>query len=99
MEESSVGDTIEGRVVNVDYGAFLELTPGVEQIFVYVSEISWSNQPVNSREFFKVGDTHKAKIMTKMMIEKCHYLSSIFKKIDGLVSQINLQKERSIQVL
>jgi small subunit ribosomal protein S1 len=64
MEKLNVGDTIEGRVVNVeDYGAFLELTPGVEGL-VHVSEISWSNQPVNSREFFKVGDTHSAKIMT-----------------------------------
>jgi small subunit ribosomal protein S1 len=64
MEKLNVGDTIEGRVVNVeDYGAFLELTPGVEGL-VHVSEISWSNQPVNSREFFKVGETHSAKIMT-----------------------------------
>ena len=64
METLNIGDTIEGRVVNVeDYGAFLELTPGVEGL-VHVSEISWSNQPVNSREFFKVGETHSAKIMT-----------------------------------
>lgn len=64
MEKLTVGEVIEGRVVNVeDYGAFLELIPGVEGL-VHVSEISWSNQPVNSREFFKVGETHKAKIMT-----------------------------------
>lgn len=64
MEKLQVGETIEGRVVNVeDYGAFLEITPGVEGL-VHVSEISWSNQPVNSREFFKVGETHAAKIMT-----------------------------------
>lgn len=64
MEKLEVGGTIEGRVVNVeDYGAFLEITPGVEGL-VHVSEISWSNQPVNSREFFKVGETHSAKIMT-----------------------------------
>lgn len=64
MEKLQVGETIEGKVVNVeDYGAFLEITPGVEGL-VHVSEISWSNQPVNSREFFKVGETHSAKIMT-----------------------------------
>jgi small subunit ribosomal protein S1 len=59
-----VGEVIEGKIVNVeDYGAFLEIKPGVEGL-IHVSEISWSNQPVNSREFFKTGDTHKAKIMT-----------------------------------
>jgi small subunit ribosomal protein S1 len=51
-------------VVNIeDYGAFLEITPGVEGL-VHVSEISWANTPVNAKEFFKMGDEHEAKIVT-----------------------------------
>jgi small subunit ribosomal protein S1 len=51
-------------VVNIeDYGAFLEITPGVE-VLVHVSEISWANTPVNAKEFFKMGDEHEAKIVT-----------------------------------
>lgn len=58
------GSTIKGKVVNIeDYGAFLEIAPGVEGL-VHVSEVSWSNQPVNAREFFKLGDEHEAKVVT-----------------------------------
>jgi len=58
------GNTIKGKVVNIeDYGAFLEITPGVEGL-VHVSEISWANTPVNAKEFFKMGDEHEAKIVT-----------------------------------
>lgn len=63
-EKLQVGEIVEGKIVNVeDYGAFLEIKPGVEGL-IHVSEISWSNQPMNSREYFKVGETHSAKIMT-----------------------------------
>jgi small subunit ribosomal protein S1 len=58
------GETIKGKVVNIeDYGAFLEITPGVEGL-VHVSEISWSNTPVNAKEFFKLGDEYEAKVVT-----------------------------------
>src|SRR6187455_3306636 len=55
---------VKGRVVNIeDYGAFLEIQPGVEGL-VHVSEITWANTPINAKEFFKLGDEHEAKIVT-----------------------------------
>ena len=58
------GATVKGRVVNIeDYGAFLEIMPGVEGL-VHVSEITWANSPVNAKEFFKLGDEYEAKIVT-----------------------------------
>jgi small subunit ribosomal protein S1 len=60
----SEGSIVEGHIVNIeDYGAFLEITPGVEGL-IHVSEVSWSNQPINAREYFKIGETHNAKIVT-----------------------------------
>ena len=57
-------ETVKGRVVNIeDYGAFLEITPGVEGL-VHVSEITWANTPVNAKEFFKLGDEYEAKVVT-----------------------------------
>jgi len=50
--------------VNIeDYGAFLEVLPGVEGL-VHVSEITWSSQPINAKEFFKMGDEYEAKVVT-----------------------------------
>jgi small subunit ribosomal protein S1 len=58
------GEIVKGRVVNIeDYGAFLEILPGVEGL-VHVSEITWANNPINAKEFFKLGDEHSAKIVT-----------------------------------
>ena len=58
------GKTVKGKVVNIeDYGAFLEINPGVEGL-VHVSEITWANTPINAKEFFKMGDEHEAKIVT-----------------------------------
>src|SRR5882724_5319378 len=55
---------IKGKVVNIeDYGAFLEIMPGVEGL-VHVSEITWSSQPINAKEFFKLGDEYEAKVVT-----------------------------------
>ncbi len=58
------GNVVKGRVVNIeDYGAFLEIMPGVEGL-VHVSEITWANTPINAKEFFKLGDEYEAKIVT-----------------------------------
>jgi small subunit ribosomal protein S1 len=61
LSERSV---VKGKVVNIeDYGAFLEIQPGVEGL-VHVSEITWANTPINAKEFFKLGDEHEAKVVT-----------------------------------
>ena len=58
------GSVVKGKVVNIeDYGAFLEIMPGVEGL-VHVSEITWANTPINAKEFFKLGDEYEAKIVT-----------------------------------
>ncbi|HJV19666.1 MAG TPA: 30S ribosomal protein S1 [Sediminibacterium sp.] len=58
------GSVVKGKVVNIeDYGAFLEIQPGVEGL-VHVSEITWANTPINAKEFFKLGDEHEAKVVT-----------------------------------
>jgi small subunit ribosomal protein S1 len=58
------GAVVKGKVVNIeDYGAFLEILPGVEGL-VHVSEITWANTPINAKEFFKLNDEHEAKIVT-----------------------------------
>lgn len=63
-ETIAEGQIVKGKVVNIeDYGAFIEILPGVEGL-VHVSEITWANTPVNAREFFKLGDEHEAKIVT-----------------------------------
>ncbi len=56
--------TVKGKIVNIeDYGAFLEIKPGVEGL-IHVSEVSWSNQPVNAREFFQLGQEFEAMVAT-----------------------------------
>lgn len=63
-EEIKEGSKVKGTIVNIeDYGAFLEITPGVEGL-IHVSEVSWSNQPVNAREFFDLGQEHEAIVVT-----------------------------------
>lgn len=63
-ENIAEGNVVKGKVVNIeDYGAFLEIQPGVEGL-VHVSEITWANTPINAKEFFKLGDDHEAKIVT-----------------------------------
>lgn len=58
------GAKVKGKVVNIeDYGAFLEILPGVEGL-VHVSEITWSSQPINAKEFFNMGDEYEAVVVT-----------------------------------
>ncbi|HLR37088.1 MAG TPA: 30S ribosomal protein S1 [Chitinophagaceae bacterium] len=56
--------TVKGKIVNIeDYGAFLEILPGVEGL-IHVSEISWSSTPINAKEFFDMGTEYEAKVVT-----------------------------------
>ena len=59
-----VGDTVKGKVVLIaDYGAFVEIEPGVEDL-IHVSEMSWSPRLHSAQEFLKVGDEVEAQILT-----------------------------------
>ena len=59
-----VGDTVKGTVVVMaDYGAFVEVAPGVEGL-VHVSEMSWSQHLRSAKDFLKVGDEIEAVILT-----------------------------------
>jgi len=58
------GSKVSGRIVNVaDYGAFMEVVPGVEGL-IHVSEMSWSQHLRNPQDFIKQGDTVEAQILT-----------------------------------
>ena len=61
IQEDSI---VKGKIVNIeDYGAFLEIEPGVEGL-IHVSEVSWSNQPVNAREYFTLGQEFESMVVT-----------------------------------
>src|ERR1043166_269863 len=63
-EDIHQGATVKGKGGNIeDYGPFLEIMPGVEGL-VHVSEITWSSQPINAKEFFKVGEEYEAVVVT-----------------------------------
>lgn len=63
-EDIKEGSVVKGKIVNIeDYGAFLEINPGVEGL-IHVSEVSWSNQPVNARDYFTLGQEFEAVVVT-----------------------------------
>ena len=63
-ENLKVGDTVKGKVVVLaDYGAFVEIAPGVEGL-IHVSEMSWSQHLRSAQDFLKVNDEVEAVILT-----------------------------------
>ena len=62
--ELKVGDKVKGKVVVMaDYGAFIEIAPGVEGL-IHVSEMSWSQHLRSAQDFMKVGDEVEAVVLT-----------------------------------
>ncbi|MCO4814962.1 MAG: 30S ribosomal protein S1 [Flavobacteriales bacterium] len=62
--ELNVGDKVKGKVVVMaDYGAFVEIAPGIEGL-IHVSEMSWSQHLRSAQDFLKVGDEIEAAVLT-----------------------------------
>ncbi|HOY07053.1 MAG TPA: 30S ribosomal protein S1 [Saprospiraceae bacterium] len=58
------GSIVKGKIVNIeDYGAFVEIQPGVEGL-IHISEITWGNQSINAKEYFKMGQEVEARVVT-----------------------------------
>ena len=63
-DDTKVGDEVRGKVVVIaDYGAFVEISEGVEGL-IHVSEMSWSTHLRSAQDFFSIGDEVTAKILT-----------------------------------
>jgi len=63
-ETIQIGSSVKGKIVTVaDYGAFMEVVPGVEGL-IHVSEMSWSQNLRHPQEFLKVGDEVDAQVLT-----------------------------------
>jgi small subunit ribosomal protein S1 len=85
----SEGSVVKGKIVNIeDYGAFVEILPGVEGL-IHISEITWGNQSINAKEFFKMGQEVEARVVTidrgdrKMSLSIKQLTSDPWSEIEG----------------
>lgn len=83
------GSVVQGKIVNIeDYGAFVEIQPGVEGL-IHISEISWGNQSINAKEFFKMNQDVEARVVTidrsdrKMSLSIKQLTADPWSEIDG----------------
>jgi len=83
------GAVVQGKIVNIeDYGAFVEIMPGVEGL-IHISEISWGNQSINAKEYFKMGQEVEARVVTidrgdrKMSLSIKQLTADPWSEIDG----------------
>ncbi|MBK8921762.1 MAG: 30S ribosomal protein S1 [Saprospirales bacterium] len=91
-EDITESAVVKGRVVNIeDYGAFVEIMPGVEGL-IHISEISWGNQSVNAKEYFTMGQEVEARVVTidrgdrKMSLSIKQLTADPWSEIDGQFS-------------
>ena len=88
-EKMNVGDKVKGKVVVLaDYGAFVEIAPGVEGL-IHVSEMSWSQHLRTAQDFLQIGDEVEAVILTldreerKMSLGIKQLMPDPWEKIEG----------------
>lgn len=75
MNSLKEGSIVKGRVIKIeDYGAFVEIMPGVEGL-ILIPEVTWGNQPINAKEYFKLNQEYRAKIISLAEGSKKIYLS------------------------
>ena len=86
-----VGDKVKGKVVVMaDYGAFVEIAPGVEGL-IHVSEMSWSQHLRSAQDFMKVGDEVEAEVLhSTAKSAKCRSASSSSRLTHGQTSRRNI---------
>ena len=91
-----VGDKVKGRVVVMaDYGAFVEIAPGVEGL-IHVSEMSWSQHLRSAQDFLKVGDEVEAVVLTLDRTDRKMSLG-LEEGVDGLIHISDLSWTKKVK--
>ena len=95
--ELKVGDHVKGKVVVMaDYGAFVEIAPGVEGL-IHVSEMSWSQHLRSAQEFMHVGDEVEAVILTLRNFTNFGIFVELEEGVDGLIHISDLSWTKKVK--